>query len=206
MRTLLLLCLAIRPAVCADLHLLFYDLSGQSASTRQDVQQTVLKVLTAANIQADWTTGDISAPQAHLIDAADPYCHSESPSNATVAIRLVPHAHAGVPAGILGWSYPCARTGVQVTVFADRVSEVSRQLQAPCARLLGYALLHEIGHILLPLCPHNTQGVMKGVWTSHEWRKAVFYQLQFEPPEIAAIRLKLNPPRLQATNAVTTGQ
>ncbi|MBM3819434.1 MAG: hypothetical protein FJW14_10535 [Acidimicrobiia bacterium] len=59
---------------------------------------------------------------------------------------------------------PCGRTPVDCRVayvFYDRLEELSRASKVPLGRMLGLAIAHEIGHMLLPQPSHSPEGIMR---------------------------------------------
>jgi hypothetical protein len=56
------------------------------------------------------------------------------------------------------------RTGVLATVYVDRTLWVARELSIDHGRLLGRAVAHEIGHLLLASTTHGS-GLMREVWS-----------------------------------------
>jgi hypothetical protein len=57
------------------------------------------------------------------------------------------------------------------TVFADVVAAVARATGVDAGRLLGYAVAHEIGHVLLNSPQHSSGGLMRAVWSKLELRE-----------------------------------
>ena len=51
------------------------------------------------------------------------------------------------------------------TVFADVVALVARDAGVDARRLLGYAVAHEIGHLLLNNPRHSNAGLMRALWS-----------------------------------------
>ncbi len=60
------------------------------------------------------------------------------------------------------------RRGVLATIFHDRVLTVAQRADLDYRVLLGRAMAHEIGHLLLPASGHSMTGLMRGVWTDAE--------------------------------------
>jgi hypothetical protein len=59
---------------------------------------------------------------------------------------------------------PCARASVDCQIayiFYDRIEELSRLTNVPLGRMLGLAMAHEIGHMLLPPPSHSPEGIMR---------------------------------------------
>jgi len=72
----------------------------------------------------------------------------------------------------MGFS-PVSRTpeehaSILSTVFADVVALVARAAHVDATRLLGYAIAHEIGHLLLNSPRHSNAGLMRALWSSSE--------------------------------------
>ncbi len=77
--------------------------------------------------------------------------------NASMGFSLV----SGTPGGY---------TPFLSTVFADVVASVARESGVDARRLLGYALAHEIGHLLLNSAQHSNAGLMRPLWSRFELR------------------------------------
>ena len=58
--------------------------------------------------------------------------------------------------------------GEMATVFHEQVRSVARRSGVDNAELLGRALAHEIGHLLLRARAHSPTGLMRGVWSMEE--------------------------------------
>ena len=54
------------------------------------------------------------------------------------------------------------------TVFHDQVDAVARRTGVARSELLGRALAHEVGHLLLGIRGHSRTGLMRAVWTDDE--------------------------------------
>jgi hypothetical protein len=49
-------------------------------------------------------------------------------------------------------------------VFEDRVEAVSEEYGANRGQVLGHAIAHELGHLLLPYLSHSNSGIMRARW------------------------------------------
>ncbi len=76
-------------------------------------------------------------------------------------------------AASLGFSYVDLRSkaGTLATVFADRIHVLAGASGADEGELLGRAMAHEIGHLLLGTHDHAPAGLMRAAWTSIELAK-----------------------------------
>lgn len=76
-------------------------------------------------------------------------------------------------------------------VFYDRVEPLARKHQMSDASLLGVAIAHEIGHLLLPYGSHSSSGLMQGEWNDREFLLARARLLRFTAQQAKLIRAHL---------------
>lgn len=76
-------------------------------------------------------------------------------------------------------------------VYYERVEQRARRDGVEPALVLGHAIAHEVGHLLLPAYEHPTWGLMKAVWNSADLRRAAQGQLRFSKEEAALIHAVL---------------
>ena len=74
------------------------------------------------------------------------------------------------------------------TVYVDRVESVSRGAGIDTRRVLGLAIAHEIGHVLLNSNTHAPSGLMRADWSRTELRRKDAAPWQFLDAEAAHIR------------------
>jgi hypothetical protein len=63
-----------------------------------------------------------------------------------------------------------ARGGVLATIYTDRVERMAELSTTHVAVLLGRAIAHELGHLLLATNAHSASGLMRARWTGAEIR------------------------------------
>lgn len=80
---------------------------------------------------------------------------------------------------------------VLATIYFDRVVRVAHGAQMHTATLLGYAVAHELGHLLLASSVHNTEGLMRPMWRADELRSPRAADWSFTDRETAAIQVRL---------------
>jgi DNA-binding MurR/RpiR family transcriptional regulator len=68
-----------------------------------------------------------------------------------------------------------------VTIYADRIAKVSETAALTFGRVLGYAMAHELGHVLLHSVAHEDIGLMKSVWSRFDWQRAAVSVIPFNP-------------------------
>ena len=96
----------------------------------------------------------------------------------------------------MGYSVVNRKTGggppVLSTVFADRVAAVARSSSVDARRLLGYAIAHEIGHLLLDDSRHSDAGLMRAIWSGVELRRNRTTDWRFTGAEAETMRSAVN--------------
>ena len=80
---------------------------------------------------------------------------------------------------------------VLATIYVDRVAIVAHAARMDTATLLGYAVAHELGHLLLASSTHNIEGLMRAMWREDELRSPRSADWRFTDQERAAIRGRL---------------
>jgi len=90
--------------------------------------------------------------------------------------------------GALGHALPFARFGVRVVIFYDRVAAIQTN---PSPTLLGFAMAHEIGHVLIGIDSHSLSGVMRAHWDEHDYARIFAHVLTFAPEDAEAMRSRV---------------
>jgi hypothetical protein len=73
--------------------------------------------------------------------------------------------------------------GSLATVYADRVGLMAQSAGVDAAELLGMAMAHEIGHLLLGTNRHASRGLMRASWSSTDLRRSLATQWVFDGKE-----------------------
>jgi hypothetical protein len=70
----------------------------------------------------------------------------------------------------LGFSVidPTAGSGTLATIFINRVEDSARHAGSDLGLLLGRAIAHEVGHLILRTNAHADEGLMRAIWTEQE--------------------------------------
>ena len=61
--------------------------------------------------------------------------------------------------------------GVLATIYIDRVNWMAEQAGVDAGALLGRAIAHELGHLLMATGAHGSNGLMRPVWSQSEIRR-----------------------------------
>jgi len=78
--------------------------------------------------------------------------------------------------------------GQMATVSYGRAQEISNAEIENVECLLGYALAHELGHVLMPGRPHTADGIMRADWDIVDLSRISQGSLSFRADEKALIR------------------
>ena len=79
-------------------------------------------------------------------------------------------------------------TGVLATIYVDRVERLAKVSDADTATLLGRAIAHEIGHLLLASSSHSSTGLMRAKWSRDELRRDRVFDWMFTRRDAEAMR------------------
>lgn len=152
-------------------------------------QNEASTVLERIGIETVWRHCPVPGEQ--LTPADD--CHS---TVGALVLRILPQAMAERMArdnASLGFAQngDAATPGFVASVFYHRVESLSVELGCARAVILGYAMAHEIGHLLLGTSSHSPQGIMRARWTEKELLSASAGRFGFFPQQGAKMRAGL---------------
>jgi hypothetical protein len=83
------------------------------------------------------------------------------------------------------------RSGVLATVFVDRVESIAARAEIDAVLLLGRAMAHELGHLLLGTNAHSPSGLMRAHWTPADLRHHASADWTLTREDAAAISRRL---------------
>ena len=78
-----------------------------------------------------------------------------------------------------------------VSLYLDAVTDVARHYGLPAGKVLGIAVAHELGHVLLPPPSHSSEGIMQAAWEGDDLRKASDRAIAFTDSQAALMRERL---------------
>jgi hypothetical protein len=141
-----------------------------SHDATEAARRTAGTILERAGIEVAWVECRLTAEVAEAADA----CTQPLRSNELV-VRIVPAAGGDRRHHVnaLGFAYVDldAGGGALATVYADRVGLMAQSSGVDAAELLGRAMAHEIGHLLLGTNQHASRGLMRASWSGTDIRR-----------------------------------
>jgi hypothetical protein len=148
-----------------------HNLAGAPPSIVRDAEREVTRVYEDIGVKVDWDhAADAEQPAVQVILLArEPGSFRHTPDVMAVAVRT----SNGTPA---------------VYVFYRRVEAEAARYSVSITFVLAYALVHELGHVLMPERGHSQEGLMRAFWNREDFLRANQGLLRFLPEQAALIR------------------
>jgi len=178
-----------------------YNTIGLPLPMLSHAETTVGELLRDAGIDSSWRNcRTMNGPSSQ----SDDMC-GETLDAAELIVRIVPTPRTISDAEVLGYSHVDAylRQGALATVFADRVEALAAALRIDEGTLLGRAITHELGHLLLGTLGHSETGLMRGAWNTAGRRRSDWF---FSSAEASRMRTGLEARSLSPSLAVARAQ
>jgi hypothetical protein len=141
------------------------------------------RIVRTAGVEIDWVYCPDSLE-------ASPECR-KAPGSTDLVLHLLPAGTTRRDArpGALGFAVPSESGGfgAYAGVLHDRVERLSSPVVGKSV-VLGHAIAHELGHLLLGIGGHAPQGIMKSDWHRTELKKAAQGTLVFLEQERGQIQ------------------
>ena len=139
------------------------------------------RVFREAGVTVSWLNCPLSIPEA----AANPICIEPCPPS-RFAVRINSELPANLAKSSLGVAL--SENGIYATIYYPRVAEYAKEGIATHSQILGHAIAHEMGHLLLGPVPHARFGIMRGGWTTEDLHSITMGAFLFSPHQSALIR------------------
>jgi hypothetical protein len=181
-----------------------YDNTGATEAERRPSLVIAASIVSAASVELVWRT---------CAEPATPASPAETKHRSACQLPLAPGELAvrimrsgAVEDGTrrelpLGDAMINSQTGsgVLATVYIDRVNWMAERAGVDAHALLGRAIAHELGHLLMATAAHGPNGLMRPVWSQSEVRRRQIDDWVFRPREIAAIKARAQTLLLRAS-------
>lgn len=177
-----------------------YDVAGAGPDVRAQAMRTAASIVDQAGVPVRWM--DCS------LGGADHPCRSV-PGARELVVRIMPVPETGarrsrdalsirglrgVTDQQLGFAAvgDGSRAGILATVYFENVQLVARNSGVLMSRLLGRAIAHEVGHLLLPAAGHSPSGLMRAPWVYQELTENRREDWVFSPSDGRLLRAALS--------------
>lgn len=168
--------------------------------TLMEAEKVATGIFRKAGVETRWINPALSSESGQ-----EKFTGEEMSNLSHIQLKILPPLMAerlGLPNNVMGLAPGNERDRQLVYVFYDKVKAIAeRQMQARVegsistravrVQILGHAIVHEIGHLLLNLESHSDTGVMRATWDLKQLQDACYGYLVFTPPQAEAIRLEV---------------
>jgi hypothetical protein len=93
---------------------------------------------------------------------------------------------------VMGMALAADERRAVLSLYFDAVTDVAQRYGTPLADVLGIALAHELGHVMLPPPSHSAVGIMQPSWEGDDLRHAILGDAAFTEDQAAAMRARLS--------------
>ena len=170
-----------------------YDMAHLSQNTLKAAKAEAAKVLRKAGVETAW----LDCADAVTGGRGDEGCKQPIGSTGLV-MKIVPRTIAP-RLSKNPWEFGFAPLptkpgsfGKLFYLFSHRAEDLSKQNPISTAQMLGCAMAHEIGHLLLGVGSHSRRGIMRAEWDRKTVRQASMGVLTFTRKEVERIRTNLS--------------
>jgi hypothetical protein len=120
-------------------------------------------------------------------------CSSNDDLSFCIQVLLRPRNPQSAPGllRIMGMALAADERRAVLSLYFDAVTDVARRYGSPRGEVLGLALAHEMGHVLLPPPSHSSSGIMQPSWEGDDLRHVLFGDATFTDRQVLAMRSRL---------------
>jgi hypothetical protein len=151
----------------------------------QRAQREVVWIFKQTGVQVEWICCGLAGGQVDI--------HTSTLAEAlnVVIVSRETKALSPIPPEVLGAVVRDNDAREVGWVFFRRIERASEAYALDSGVVLGHAIAHEVGHLLLPRGTHGPSGLMRATWRMDDMRDAGQGHLRFSPAEAAIIRARL---------------
>jgi len=142
-------------------------------------------VLREAGVEVIW----LNCPQDAQHEASSGLC-SEASFPSHLHLRML-RASRGLKATTVGISFSAEGKGCYADLFYEPIQQLQGGTYASPSVILGHAMAHELGHLLLGTNSHSLTGLMRAHWTPEDLANASKGKLRFSREQSLRITNRL---------------
>lgn len=160
---------------------LLYNYAHTSAGTLTRAEREASRILREAGVETVWQ----GCPTGH--SAAGPPGPCQGPFEpAEVVLRILPSATKN---GFQDTVFGYANVPTYASVYCDRavLLATSENVEFELPIILGFAMAHELGHLLLGSNSHSDTGIMRAQWDRQAVQSALMGRQLFTPEQAGAM-------------------
>lgn len=166
------------------------DKTGMDLGALSAAERHAAWVLRAAGIELEWTESQGErGPATFRPNSLERCALPAVPTDFVVVIA--PESPEGWSPAILGFAQHDAHPLKRAYILENSVSAFVEEHQANPGAILGYAVAHELGHLLMPGVGHSSTGIMRTAWGESEGGEAARGMLRFDPVQAQRMQARI---------------
>lgn len=162
-----------------------YDQAFLRPRIREAMKKETSRILLDAGIRVTWVDCEASGTPYNLAECRQPV----GPTR--LMLQLAPGSNKNKPKAT-GIAIVQDESSVFACLYPERVNQLARDAGWEFGDLLGHAVAHELGHLLLRSSAHTPAGVMRARWETDDLRKLSHAGLVFLPGQLSAIQAAIS--------------
>jgi hypothetical protein len=174
-----------------------YDRAGLDTRTSSRALEIAREALRSSSIDVEWTTCVPGRPNA----ACDRPLGGASSCVSYARSKRQPASPQALGDALVDMTTGSA---VFATIYVQRVHRLAQTAGTDDAEVLGYAIAHELGHLLMASHLHSEEGLMRSQWRERDLRQRRDADWRFSLQDAAAIRDRMEAARLSPNIVWTT--
>ncbi len=166
-----------------------YNLAQVPATILAEAEKEGTRIFCDAGIKIVWLECPLVSPEITRLQGCQP---SLSPKY--LNLRIIPRfdaSFAGFSNTTLGFALPANEGGVHASIFYHRIELIAQTGMASQSQVLGHAIAHEVGHLLLGSNSHSPAGLMSARWNRQDLHRVTLDILRFTPKQAELMRFDL---------------
>ena len=172
------------PSFAPEITVLVYNRVHVATVDVQKAERLAGEIFADTGIRVRWEEGSLADEAARSLDFSSG-ANSSGGCETVRAVRVLRvQLEQGPPHGLpnaLGFALPCAKYVSHANIFVDRCQTVVKDIQTlSFSNVMGHAIAHEIGHVLLGPTEHSAAGLMRGRWRRADWQLAAQSFIRFD--------------------------
>lgn len=170
-----------------------YDYVGVPAGILAQAERHATYILAKAGVETTWLDCRSFRPEGAVVHTAVACEQDLSPTDFMLRLLSQPASlREGFSDETLGFAPLSSKTGhgYLASVFYLQVRDLAAQDRIDVATVMGCAVAHEIGHLLLGPNAHSPGGIMRAHWRRADLQLADQRGLLFTPQESERIRVR----------------
>jgi hypothetical protein len=169
-----------------QLRVSIFNSSPISPATIERAEGEAGRVLRDVGVEVIW----LNCPQDGPHEASLGLCSEASfPSHLHLHIL---RASRGLKASTVGISFSAEDgKGCYADLFYEPIQQLQDETHASASVILGHAMAHELGHLLLGTNSHSPSGLMRAHWTPDDLTNASKGSLRFSPKQSLRIMARV---------------